>query len=301
MWELIKSFFARLMGTEEDIVEDASDLGEDPIIISEEKPSEQEMQARMRSRGMGASQRSRGIVVGEVIDADSDGGGAEEIVTITNPRFMWLLDNGHGKLQNGKRSPLFEDGTQFEEWEFNRDVVCRMIEKLEVAGIQYMNVVPEEEVGSFLSQRVARANAAKSALGLPRIYVSVHANALGMGDWRNGAKGIETWHYPGNPTGEKLASVFQDEIMKALPGWVDRGIKSHQRGSRRIFYVLRNTAMPAVLTENGFYTDLGEATLLMKPEIRQAIADAHFNAILKVEQEGYENIPVYKPKMVIGG
>ncbi|MEM6802588.1 MAG: N-acetylmuramoyl-L-alanine amidase [Bacteroidota bacterium] len=297
MWELIKSFFSSLFGTEQVIIEDASDLEESPVIISEEQPSEAEMQERMRSRGLGRS-GTRSIVIGEVIDADGDGG-SEEVVTISSPRFLWLLDNGHGELQNGKRSPHFADGTRFEEWEFNRDVVRKMILKLEAAGVQFINLVPEDKVGSFLSERVGRANAAKSELGLPRIFVSIHANALGMNEWRNGSKGIETWHYPGNNTGMKLASVFQDEIMKALPGWVDRGIKSHQRGSRKIFYVLRNTAMPAVLTENGFYTDENEAALLMKDEIRQAIADAHVNAILKVEMEGYDNIPIYKPRMVI--
>lgn len=298
MWELIKSFFQQLFGSSEPIIEDASDLGEEPIVISEEQPSEAEMAERMRSRGLGR-RGTRSIVVGEVIDADGDGG-SDNTVTISNPRFFWLLDNGHGELQNGKRSPFFADGTRFEEWEFNRDVVRKMIPQLEQAGVQFKNLVPEDKVGSFLSERVGRANAAKSELGLPRIFVSIHANALGMNEWRNGAKGIETWHYPGNTTGEKLASVFQDEIMKALPGWVDRGIKSHQRGSRKIFYVLRNTAMPAVLTENGFYTDENEAALLMKDEIRQAIANAHVNAILKVEQDGYDNIPIYKPRMIIG-
>ena len=49
-------------------------------------------------------------------------------------RFLWCLDNGHGKLQAGKRSPIWEeeDGSkmQFFEYEFNRDVVERIIKKL---------------------------------------------------------------------------------------------------------------------------------------------------------------------------
>ena len=40
-------------------------------------------------------------------------------------RFLWCLDNGHGKLTAGKRSPVFDDGeTQFLEYEFNRDIVA---------------------------------------------------------------------------------------------------------------------------------------------------------------------------------
>ena len=41
-----------------------------------------------------------------------------------------LLDNGHGKNCAGKRSPKLEDGSQFFEYEFNRDIVRRIAEKL---------------------------------------------------------------------------------------------------------------------------------------------------------------------------
>ena len=307
MWEQIKSFFSWLFGLssdeeenqtniiEEDIPEDASDLGEVEVLEIEE-PTAEEMAARREAQA-----KSRSIIIGEVIDVDESP--APEPVKITNPRFFWLLDNGHGRLQKGKRSPLFEDGTQLQEWEFNRDIVRRIIPQLEEAGVQFMNVVPEDEVGSFLKERVARANAASSPLfgTNNRIFLSIHANALGMGDWVDGANGIEVWHYPGNLTGKKLASAFQRALMTELPEWKDRGIKSHSIGSSRIFYVLRNTAMPAVLTENGFYTDKKEATLLKKPEIRQKIADAHVNAILKIEKEGYDNIDIYRPNMVVGG
>ncbi|MEM7660564.1 MAG: N-acetylmuramoyl-L-alanine amidase [Bacteroidota bacterium] len=264
------------------LVEDASELADaDPEVISMEQ-SEPHMRAR---GGIGGE--------GERFEYKTD-----QPITITTPRFLWCLDNGHGRLQKGKRSPFFEDGTQFEEWEFNRDVVKRMMKKLDEIGIQYFNVVPEVEVGSFLRERVARANNKTSPLGLPKIYVSVHANAMGMGDWVNGTKGIETWHFP-NTSGKKLASAFQASLMEHLPDWKDRGLRSHQRSSKKIFYVLRKTSMPSVLTENGFYTDLGETTKLMQPEIRQAIADAHVAAIVKIEQEGYDNIPIYKPNRVL--
>ena len=312
MWEQIKNFFSWLFGMSseksksptsiieeipEDIPEDASDLGEVEVLEIEE-PTAEEVAARRE-----AQTKSRSIIIGEVIDVDESHSSTPEPVRISNPRFFWLLDNGHGRLQKGKRSPLFEDGSQLEEWEFNRDIVRRIIPQLEEAGVQFMNVVPEDEVGSFLRERVQRANAASSPVfgTNNRIFVSIHANALGMGQWMNGAKGLEVWHYPGNLTGKKLASAFQRALMAELPTWKDRGIKSHSIGSSRIFYVLRNTAMPAVLTENGFYTDKDETTLLMKPEIRQKIANAHVKAILKIEQEGYDNIEIYRPNMVIGG
>ncbi|HFA48178.1 MAG TPA: hypothetical protein ENJ95_04080, partial [Bacteroidetes bacterium] len=62
------------------------------------------------------------------------------------PRYLWCLDNGHGKLQAGKRSPVWqEDGknVQFFEYEFNRDIVKRIIKELKKKGVKYFDVVPD--------------------------------------------------------------------------------------------------------------------------------------------------------------
>ena len=69
-------------------------------------------------------------------------------------KFLWCLDNGHGKLTAGKRSPIFDDGeTQFFEYEFNRDIVARIIKQLEEKGVAFFNVVPEVKVGNILEER----------------------------------------------------------------------------------------------------------------------------------------------------
>lgn len=41
---------------------------------------------------------------------------------------MVILDAGHGYNTKGKRSPVWSDGSQLFEWEFNRDVVKRIRE-----------------------------------------------------------------------------------------------------------------------------------------------------------------------------
>ena len=46
-----------------------------------------------------------------------------------------LLDNGHGYDTPGKRSPIWPDGSQLFEWEFNRDIVSRIEILLKKAGI----------------------------------------------------------------------------------------------------------------------------------------------------------------------
>ncbi len=200
-------------------------------------------------------------------------------------RFLWCLDNGHGKQTPGKRSPLFDDGnTRFFEYAFNRDIVARIIKKLEAAGVACFNVVPEVEIGDFLEGRVGRANKKQSAL--PKLYVSVHSNAApaaGSESWSSPSiNGIETWFFHGSKRGQKMAQIFQKHLIENS-GLKSRGLKSKPDGQ---FYVLRKTNMTSVLTENGFYNNKEEAAKLMTDSMRQKIADAHVAAILEIEEHG---------------
>lgn len=201
------------------------------------------------------------------------------------PRFLWCLDNGHGKLQPGKRSPLFDDGkTRFLEYEFNRDVVVKIMKGLDKHGVKYFDVVPDfNDVGSFLQERVDRANKKKS--DLTKIYVSVHSNAgpAAENEWvSDSIKGIETWYAQNSTRGKKLAAVFQKHLILKT-GMKNRNLKST---AETPLYVLEKTTMPAILTENGFYNNKLEVKELMKDSVRQKIADAHVDAILEIEKNG---------------
>lgn len=198
-------------------------------------------------------------------------------------RFMWCLDNGHGKKTPGKRSPLFDDGrTRLLEYEFNRDIVQRIREALDKHDVKYYITVPEVDIDDFLKGRVDRANDLKS--DLPKIFVSVHGNAgpAANSETWSPASGIETWFFHGSARSQKIASIFQKHLIEKT-GFRNRNIKSQPTGQ---FYVLRNTNMPSVLTENGFYNNKAEAAEMMKPEVRQKIADAHVAAILEIEKSG---------------
>ena len=58
---------------------------------------------------------------------------------------MIILDNGHGKETPGKRSPIWRDGSQLFEYEFNRDIVKRISVMLDADNIKYHVLVPELE------------------------------------------------------------------------------------------------------------------------------------------------------------
>lgn len=202
----------------------------------------------------------------------------EPVVATPRHRFLWCLDNGHGKLTAGKRSPKLKDDTRFFEYQFNRIIVKGIIKELKKHGVKYYNVVPEVSVDNFLKGRVLRANNVPSSI--PKIFLSIHANA-GPGTWTT-AKGLETWYFHSSRTGRKLAAVFQQQLVNEL-GWTNRGIKSK---TTQQFYVLRRTNMPAVLTENGFYNNRKEVYSLLDKEIQKKIIKAHVDAILFFEKHG---------------
>ena len=74
-----------------------------------------------------------------------------------------LLDPGHGGVINGiyqtpgKRSPLWSDGSQLFEGEFNRAITQGISQALTLRGIENKIIVPELEDIS-LPTRVRRAN-----------------------------------------------------------------------------------------------------------------------------------------------
>jgi len=190
-------------------------------------------------------------------------------------RYAWIIDNGHGESTPGKRSPLFEDGTRLMEFDFNRRVSGRLMQLLESAGVEYHNLVPEVEPDISLSERVSRANSLETEF--PQILVSIHGNAFGT-QWTSPA-GIETYYYCKSTKGESIADIFQNRLAMTT-GWKDRGVKTAN------FYILKHTDMPAVLTENGFFTNKEECKKMMSDEWCDKIAHAHFDAIMEIEREG---------------
>jgi len=192
-------------------------------------------------------------------------------------KFLWLLDNGHGKQTPGKRSPRLPDGKVFFEWHFNRVIVNGIAERLRELGISHTILVPEIEVGDILEDRVRRANAYAKVRNC--ILVSVHSNA-GPGEGWSKATGIETWHYSKSERSAEIAKVFQKQLVK-FTGLPSRGVKFKSIGE---FYVLRRSSMPAVLTENGFFNNLNECQFLLSPEGQKKIIDAHVEAILEIER-----------------
>ena len=171
------------------------------------------------------------------------------------------IDDGHGNQTPGKRTPVFPDGSQMLENEFNAPTASYLAEALKQQGFQTIFVAPED-ADTPLATRVARANVAHAD-----VYVSIHANAYGN-DW-NSANGVESWIYQ-NATEDTLRlGLAVQAALAAQTGLSNRGLK---RSSD--LYVLRQTDMPAVLVECGFMTNLAEAKLLKSQTFQKRCADA---------------------------
>ena len=193
-----------------------------------------------------------------------------------------LLDNGHGGLINGeyqtsgKRSPIWQDGSQLFEGEFNRSIVARIIESLTALQMPYINIVPETR-DVTLSTRIKRAN---DVTNKSCFYLSIHSNA-------GGGKGFEVFTSPGETTSDKIASIFGEEFNKTFPNRKLRADYSDgDLDKESSFAVIKKTRMPAVLTENFFMDNEEECKkLLMTRQGRDLIADFHVNAIIRVGKE----------------
>lgn len=188
-----------------------------------------------------------------------------------------ILDNGHGKETAGKRSPVWADGSQLFEYEFNRDIVRRIAEKLEAENIPYRILVPEEnDIG--LSERARRANAIAKENGGKAYVLSIHANAGGGTGW-------EVWTSPGQTAADKIATVFFEEAGREFTpdGWRMRSDYSDGDPDKEAnFTILIKTTCPAILTENFFMDTEKDCRFIMSDAGRERIANMHVAAIKRV-------------------
>jgi N-acetylmuramoyl-L-alanine amidase len=188
-----------------------------------------------------------------------------------------LLDNGHGKETAGKRSPVWSDGSQLFEWEFNRDIVRRISEKLEADGIPYRILVPEETDIS-LTERARRANEIAKENNGKAYVLSIHANAGGGTGW-------EVYTSPGQTPSDAIATVFFEEAGREFvpDGWRMRSDYSDGDPDKEAnFAILTKTTCPAILTENFFMDTEKDCRFIMSEDGRERIANMHVAAIKRV-------------------
>src|SRR5947208_1686910 len=160
-----------------------------------------------------------------------------------------VIDAGHGGHDRGGIP-----GQRIAEKDMTLDVAQRLRNVLAASGYRVV-MTRDSDVFVPLGTRVAIANSYRNA-----IFVCIHFNATG----RSGASGIEPYLYSRDSL--PLASAIHYYVTGGAPS-ANRGVR------RRGYYVLRKTAIPAVLVECGFLTNPTEAAYAQSAGYRQKLAD----------------------------
>ena len=222
--------------------------------------------------------------------------GTEYDITITpscptpKSNYLWIFDNGHGGIIDGvyqtpgKRSPVWPDGTQLFEGEFNRAIVNRLVKMCAEAGIECVNLVDTQE-DVPLSERTDKANdiyRKRADKGGKCIYVSIHANGFD----KESANGWSCYTSIGETKSDKIATILYEKAETEFPGeYIRKDTYSDGDVDKEAnFWVLAKTVMPAILSENFFMTNYDNChNYLQSEEGRDRIAKIHFQMIQEVE------------------
>lgn len=186
---------------------------------------------------------------------------------------MVILDAGHGAETRGKSSP---DG-EIREWAYCRRLVAAIAARLEAAGVAVHVLVPENS-DVPLRTRCRRANAVARA-NPGSLLVSVHLNAAGNGQsWRN-ATGFGAYVEPNaSARSRSLAAAYTAAARAA--GLLGNRFTPPQGYNVQSLAICRDTACPAVLTENLFMDSREDAARLLSPEGFEELVRLHTVVLL---------------------
>lgn len=180
--------------------------------------------------------------------------------SIGKDSFVLVVDAGHGGNDQGAA------GRRSLEKDINLKVarrVCKIIRK-ECRGVAVIPTRPDDEFIT-LNDRVGMANFYGADL-----FISIHANSA-----RSWAEGTETFIHPSarGSRSERMARLIEQEYIRS--GRESRGVKTAN------FSVLRNTRMPAVLTELGFISNRDEERFLKSRKGQKRLARSISNAFIR--------------------
>ncbi|MGG0413438.1 N-acetylmuramoyl-L-alanine amidase [Peribacillus simplex] len=172
------------------------------------------------------------------------------------------LDPGHGGSDPGAQS----NGLREKDITLDIALRIRTILKNDYENVE-VRMSRTSDINKSLSQRTNEANSWGA-----NYYLSIHCNAhngsaLGYEDYIHSSQSDSS-------TTAKYQDIIHSEVMK-VNQLSDRGQKKAN------FHVLRESNMPALLTENGFIDNVQDAALIKQSSWRQKVAQGHANGIAK--------------------
>lgn len=190
-----------------------------------------------------------------------------------------IIDNGHGKETLGKRSPVWDDGSQLLEWRYAREIAVMLEQELVRRGVDVVRIVPEDTDVS-LRERCNRVNKLCAKFGAKNcLLVSIHCNAAGNAGKPMQARGWSVFvGLNASQNSKSLATLFS--ASAEAQGLKVRVSSPNQRYWVQNLAMCRDTKCPAVLTENLFMDNEQDCKLLLSNEGKQKIVETHVQAIL---------------------
>lgn len=167
------------------------------------------------------------------------------------------LDAGHGGSDPGAV------GNGLKE----KDVTLKIAKRVEALLKDYQDVQTKMsrtgDTYPSLSDRTKDANSWGADF-----FMSLHINS-------GGGNGYEDFVYPGSTKSIAYQNIIHTEICKKIGTMKNRGKKSAN------YQVLRDTTMPALLTESGFIDNIADVNLLKQDAFLEGIAQGHVDGLVK--------------------
>ncbi|MGH8879136.1 MAG: N-acetylmuramoyl-L-alanine amidase [Stackebrandtia sp.] len=168
------------------------------------------------------------------------------------------LDPGHGGSDSGAV------GHGLVEKDLTLDISLQVRDLLNANGNIEVRMSRDTDVAQSLDFRSSDANSWGAAF-----FVSIHINS-------GGGTGFESYRYTSaSEESVRAHGIVHPAVLAGMGGVADRGPKTAN------FHVLRETAMPALLTENLFIDRAEDAALLGDANFIKGTAEGHAKGILE--------------------
>ncbi len=190
--------------------------------------------------------------------------GSAAVSSSTSDKHVVMIDAGHGGYDPGA---ITSQGIY--EKEINLQIAKRVRDLLVPRGVTTLLTRDEDEdyvpdgVRGRISKKQIDLNyrIAKAVEVRADVFVSIHVNSTVAA--RN--SGAETFYHFRSEEGKALAVFIQQELVK-ISGMNRRVAKPGD------FYIIKNTAMPAVIVEVGYLSNVAERKKLQQSWYQEQLA-----------------------------
>lgn len=194
-----------------------------------------------------------------------------------------ILDRGHATLDDqGKyitpgKQFIFPDKLHVYEGYENQKYIEALGLLAQLNGFKVIYTVhPSSPTDPSLNSRVKLANQSKNAT--TSLFISVHNNA-------GGGEGTEIFTSIGKSKSDLIAESILNEIKVLFPNRKIRSdLKDGDKDKEDNFYVIKNTSMPAILIEYGFFDNRKDYEFLSNKDNIDKLARATIDGILKINK-----------------